>query len=233
MGELHPSPTARQGNVPCDAVTRGLNADLEPYAAAKEVWCRQCGFRCNLERDARGIEEFSGEEITSGNVLSNSSFETWVLGAPSGWTVSGTTVTQETTSGYFDARDDGVSSAKIVRSGSNVSLSQSLSSPSSYAENIVSYGVRMKSLVNSIAKLRLVVNGTNYDSRYNVAGQTWWESFLTVTMPSSVSSISAQVIFDNADGTVYIDSASLCRDGAPTTASVAAGCPHCGSYSYF
>ena len=40
--ESHPSRTARQGNIPENAVTHGVNADKGPFPAVKEVYCEQC-----------------------------------------------------------------------------------------------------------------------------------------------------------------------------------------------
>lgn len=231
--ELHPSPTVRQGNVPSrDAVTHGRHADQGAFPAAKEVYCKQCGFRCNLARDARNINEFAGETITSGNVLSNGSFEEWTAGDPDNWTLSGA-VTQTTTVGLFDWRDGGVSSAAIVRAGSDISLSQVASTPSDFNDNIVSFTARVKSTVNEVIRLRTAINGTNYDSVYNTAQQRFQDITLRVKAPATVSSLTVYILADSQDGTAYVDSSVLTRDGAPTTSSFAFGCPHCTSTSYF
>ncbi len=231
MSDLHPSSTARSGNVPTDAITKGVNADLGPLKAAQEVWCKQCGFRCNLGRDARNVDEFAGETITSGNELTNGSFEDWTAGSPDDWTLSGS-VTQETSVGYFD-KDGGVSSAKVVRSGSDITLSQTMSTPSDFNDNTINFRVRVKSLVNEIIKLRADVNGVSYYSSYNVNQQMYQELCLQVKCPTVVSSLTVYIKADSSDGTAYLDSTILMRSGAPTTAAVVAGCPHCGSYDYF
>ncbi len=229
---LHPSSTARTGNIPSNAVTRGRHRDIGPFSADKEVWCRQCGFRCNLDRDARNVNQFAGETITSGNVLSNGSFEDWTASSPDDWTLSGS-VTQETTSGYYDWRDDGVSSVKIVRDGSSISLIQDASTPSDFNSNTLIFGVRVKSITNGIVRLRVDVNSTSYYSKYNVAQQRFQELSLLVNCSASVSSLTVYILVDNADGTAYVDSATLMRSGDPTTAAISAGCPHCGSFNYY
>ena len=229
---LHPSKTARVGNVPDNAITRGVNADFGPFPASKEVWCRQCGFRCNLARDARGVNEFAGETITSGNELSNGSFEDWTAGDPDDWTLSGS-VTQETTAGFFDWRDGGVSSAKITRSGSDIVLSQVMATPSDFNSNLIRFGARVKSVTNGVIRLRADVNSVVYTSHYNVAQQRFQDIALVVQCPATVSSLTVYIRADSQDGTAYVDSSILLRDGAPTTGSIVAGCPHCGSYDYF
>lgn len=230
--ELHPSSTARVGNIPSNAVRRGLHRDLGPYSANQEVWCRQCGFRCNLGRDERHINQFAGETITSGNVLINGSFEDWTAGAPDDWTLSGS-VTQETTSGYFDWRDDGVSSAKIERDGSDISLSQDAVTPSDFNSNTVIFGVRVKSITSEVVRLRIDVNSIEHYSRYNAAQQRFQELSLLVKCPAVISTLTVKVLADSANGIAYVDSATLMRSGAPTTASVFAGCKMCGSYDYY
>jgi len=230
--ELHPSPTARRGNVPHDAVTVGVHADKGAYPASKEVWCKQCGFRCNLARDARGINEFAGETITSGNELTNGSFENWTAGNPDDWTVSGS-VTQNQTPGYYDWRDNGLSSCQITRSGSTIFLSQAMATPSDFNGNTLIFGARVKCSTNRVIWLRVDVSGTSYYSAYNVAQQRFQELHVLVNCPDTVSSLTVYIQADSEDGTAYVDSCYLSRDGNPTTVAVNAACPHCGSYNYF
>lgn len=232
MGELHPSPTARQGNIPSTAITKGRHRDLGPFSANREVWCRQCGFRCNLDRDIRNIDEFAGETITSGNELTNGSFENWTAGSPDNWTISGT-VTQEQSSGYYDWRDNGSSSVKITRSGSDISLSQNASTPSDFNSNILRFGVRVKCSTADVIRLQVDVNGISYYSVYNRPEQRFQELFVLINCPVSVSSLTVYIKADSADGTAYVDAGMLSRDGNPTSASIGSGCPHCGSYDYF
>lgn len=252
--ETHPSPTARRGNIPSSAVTRGVNRDTGPFSTNREVWCRQCGFRCNLDRDARGIDAFAGETIGKGFTitdhaydvpydgsdrtttdlsveLTNGSFENWSAGSPDDWTLSGA-VTQETSSGYYDY-DGGSSSAKITRSGSDISLSQDASTPSDFNSNFVIFRVRVKSTTNGIIRLRMDINSVSYYSHYNVAQQRFQELSVRVKAPATVSSLTVYILADSSDGTAYVDSAILARNGNPTTAIISAGCPHCGSYNYF
>lgn len=261
----HPSRTAKQGHLPSDdAVSKGINQDIGPYKTTKDVYCRQCGFICNLERDARNIDEFAGETISQGTLvtdhgyrtraqrdtgdeyggderttttlskeLSNGSFEDWTVGALDYWTASGTTISKETTSGYFDDSDDGVASAKIVRSGSDISLSQVMSTPSDFNANTITFRVRVKSSANEVIRLRATVNSVNYDSSYNYAQQNFQELSVTVVCPAVVSSLTVYILADNANGTAYLDQAILARSGNTTTATVSAGCPHCGSYNYY
>jgi len=40
-------------------------------------------------------------------------------------------------------------------------------------------------------------------------------------------------LIDNVNGTAYLDTANLLREGNPTTATVQGGCKHCGSYNYY
>ena len=231
MAELHPSPTARSGHLDSDVVTRGPNADIGPYSAAKDVYCRQCGFPCNLDRDARNIDEFIGETITSGNILTNGSFETWTAGSPDSWTLSGS-VTQVTTAGYFDPSDDGTSSAQITKTSSTISLSQSASTPSDFNGNIVRFRARVKSTTGGVVRLRLTINGTAYYSSYNIAQQRFQELAVTQQCPATVSSLSVALLADDASGTAYVDQCILARNGNPTTPAITSGCPHCGSFNY-
>lgn len=262
--ELHPSPTAKQGNLPSDdVVTKGLNRDIAVYPATKDVYCRQCGFICNTARDLKNIDDFVGEtstrtlsitdhgyptrsEIDSGETyggderatttlsaeLSNGSFENWTAGNPDNWTLSGS-VTQETADGYFDESDNGSSSAKAVRNGSDISLSQVMATPSNFNSNTVIFRIRVKSLTNEVIRLRVAVNSTDYYSSYNRAQQNFQELSVTVICPATVSSLTVYILADSANGTAYLDQAILARSGNQTTASVSAGCPECGSYNYY
>jgi hypothetical protein len=230
--EVHPSPTARQGNIPSDEISRGIHADIGAFRASKEVWCKQCGFRCNLNRDIRNVDDFAGEVLTSTNELTNGSFEDWTGGSPDDWTLSGS-VTQETTAGYFDKADDGVSSAKVVRSGSDISLSQAMSTPSDFNGNILNFRARVKSGSSEVIRLRVDVNGTSYYSNYNVAQQVFQDLTLVVICPVTASSLTVYILADSSDGTAYVDYCTLARNGNPITSTVQAGCPHCGSYNYF
>ena len=232
MGDLHPSKTARHGNVPSSAITKGIHKDVGPFSANTEVWCRQCGFRCNTQRDARNINEFAGETITSGNELSNGSFENWTAGSPDNWTVNAGSVTEETTVGNYDWTDAGSSSAKFTRSGSDISISQAASTPSDFNSNIVIFRVRVKSATNDVVGLRMDINSDFHYSSYNVAQQMFQELSIKVKAPSSVTSLTVYVLADNQDGTAYVDQSILMRDGNPTTVSVTGGCPHCGSFDY-
>lgn len=258
--ETHPSPTARRGNIPTNAVSKGLHKDTGPFSAFKEVWCQQCGFRCNLARDARNVDIFAGETIGKGFTVSdhdyddghtddhdydgsgrttlnlsaeltNGSFEDWTAGSPDNWTVSGT-VTQETASGYYDWRDDGSSSVKITRAGSDISLSQVVSTPSDFNSNFVIFRVRVKSTVNEIIRLRLDINSNTYYSSYNTAGQRFQDLLITAQAPETVTSLTVYIQSDLQDGTAYVDSAVLARNGNPTAVSVQTGCPHCSSHNY-
>ena len=232
MGELHPSATARRGNVPSNAVTKGIHADRGPFSAATEVWCQQCGFRCNTQRDAHGINIFSGETISSKNALTNGSFENWTAGNPDDWTENSGTITQETTSGNFEWSDAGTSSAKFTRNGSDISVSQAASTPSDFNENRVIFRIRVKSLVNGVIRLRMDINGTSHFSSYNVAQQRFQELSISVNAPETVSSLTVYILADNQDGTAYVDTAILARSGNPTTVSSGSGCPHCHSFDY-
>ena len=232
MGETHPSATARRGNVPSTAITKGIHADSGPFSANTEVWCQQCGFRCNTQRDAHGIDVFVGETITSGNILTNGSFENWTGGNPDNWTENSGSITQETTSGNFEWTDDGTSSAKFARSGSDISVSQTPATPSNFNDNRVTFRTRVKCVTNDVIRLRMDINGTSYYSNYNVAQQRFQELSISVNAPETVSSLAVYILADNQDGTAYVDAAFLSRSGNPTTDSVDSGCPHCGSFDY-
>ena len=460
MAELHPSPTARHGYLPSeDVITKGINADIGPFSATKDVYCKQCGFPCNLARDLRNVDEFAGESITSGNYLGstttdsqtvlllhgdgtdgsttftdssasartvtvngnvqidtaqsvfgtgsilfdgtgdylsvadsndwnfgtdnfmvelrarfnslasnqcfisqtsedtlnqisftyvssgdyldvsitssgvevlrfktgalsfsintwysilfsrngntwyiiingesktltkyqgfysatcpnvvgllnigatnsgtanfmngwldeirivkgrasipiftpplnaylinngNGSFENWTGGSPDYWGLSGT-VTQVTTAGFFDPSDDGTSSARIIRSGLSISLNQEIITPSTFNNQHITFRARVKSSTNNVIRLRMDMNGTSYYSSYNIAHQRFQEISISVQAPVTVSSLTVYILADNANGTAYVDQSILARDGNPTTASVTAGCPHCGSFNY-
>lgn len=263
MRNLHPSPTAKQGHLPSEGVvTKGVNQDIGPFRATKDVYCKQCGFPCNLARDARNVDEFAGEtigygfsitdhgyptraEILAGDTyegserttsslsaeLSNGSFENWTAGNPDNWTLSGT-VTKTTSAGYFDGSDDGVSSAKITRNGSDISLSQVMATPSDFNSNTIIFRVRVKSSTNEVIRLRATVNSTDYYSSYNFAQQRFQELALVVICPATVSSLTVYILADNANGTAYVDQAILARSGNPITTDAYAGCPMCSSYNY-
>jgi len=231
--ELHPSRSAKYGHLPSDdVVKKGINADIGSDAT-RDVYCQQCGFPCNLDRDIRGVNEFAGETITEANSLSNGSFEDWTAGSPNNWTLSGA-VTQTTSAGYFDKSDDGVSSAKIERSSSDISLSQSMATPSDFNNNTIIFRVRVKCSSNGVIRLKVLINGiTSYYSSYNTAQQNFQELSVFAQCPVTVSSLTVSILADNANGSAYIDQAILARSGNTTTASVNSGCPACGSFNYY
>jgi len=258
MGNLHPSPTARQGNRISNPVTKGLSKDLGPWKESQEVYCKQCGFACNLGRDARGIDEFSGATIGRGflitdhvydvpytgedrtttdlsNELSNRSFEDWTAGNPDSWTLSGS-ATETTTEGYFDHTDpdEGSKSALITRNGSDISLSQTMGTPTDFNDQAVRFKVKVKCTTKGVVRLRVLVNGTlSYYSGYNRGQERFEDLSLTVKCPATVSSLTVYILIDNVNGTAYLDTANLLREGNPTTATVQGGCKHCGSYNYY
>ena len=249
---MHPSSTAKSGHLDSsDVISKGVNRDIGPFSATKDVYCRQCGFICNLSRDLKNLDEFVGETAGQGFTitdhdydggsrtttslsleLANGSFEDWTAGSPDDWTLVGS-VTQTTTEGYYDPSDGGVSSAAVVRSGSDISSSQAMSTPSDFNGNTVVFRARVKSLTNEVIRLRMDINGVTHYSSYNTAQQRFRELSLTVICPATVSSLTVYVLADNANGTAYIDQAILARSGNPTTGSIRAGCSQCGSYNYY
>jgi len=237
MPELHPSPTARTDARQTNAVLKGRHKDIAAYKATRIVWCRQCGFRCNLDRDTRNLTEFCGDSITSGNAITNGTFENWTGSNPDDWTVSGS-VTQNTTEGYYDDTefDKGgfdSNSLKLVRSGSDITLSQSLSTPSNFNNNIIYFGAKVKCSTLGVVRLSITIDSITYYSRYNRGQQAFESVSMTVKAPSSVSSISVSILADNENGTAYVDSVSLIRPSNPTTAGFGGGCPHCQSFNYY
>lgn len=263
MSELHPSKTARYGNRYAEPITRGRHKDLGPWKEAQEVFCRFCGFACNLGRDSRGINEFVGETVAKGftiddhdyddghhdthdydgtgrsttalsNELSNRSFEDWTAGDPDNWTLSGS-ATETTTEGYYDRTDPdlGSTSALITRSGSDISLSQSPSTPANFNNEYLRFKVRVKCTTKEVIRLRVAVDSSDYYSGYNRGQENFEDLFLTVKCPLSVSSLTVYILADNANGSAYIDTTSLLRNGNPTTATIQSGCPMCGSYDYY
>jgi len=234
MRETHPTSTARSGYRHTDAIYRGRHADIQPYKASRIVWCRQCGFRCNLDRDARGVGVFSGETLTDGNEATNGGFEDWTLGAPDDWTVSGS-VSEETTLIDLTSINETVSSSscKIVRAGSDISLNQAMGTPSDFNSNRIYIRARVKSTVKDIIRLKVTVNSTDYYSSYNRGQQTYEDLSTIIKCPSTVSSLTLYILADSEDGTAYVDNVSIMRSGSSTTASFAAGCPLCTSYNYY
>jgi len=237
MPELHPSPTARTDTRQTNAVLTGLHRDTKAYKATRIVWCRQCGFRCNLDRDIRGLNEFCGDSITSGNAITNGSFENWTGSNPDDWTVSGS-VTQVTTEGYYDKTsfDKGgfdSNSCQVTRSGTDITLEQSLSTPSNFNGNQIYFGAKVKCVTLGVVRLSITINSTTYYSRYNRGGQAFESVSMTVKAPATVSSISVSILADSNDGTAYIDSVSLIRASNPTTSSFGGGCPLCQSFNYY
>ena len=259
MGELHPSPTSRRGNRPANPITKGLNRDLGPYKEAQEVHCKQCGFACNLGRDARNVDEFAGETIEKGFIITdhvydvpydgsdrtttdldyeitNGGFENWTAGNPDDWTETSGTVTEVTTAGYFyndSTNFTGTSSAQFLRAGTTINLNQAIGTPSNFNSNILSFGAKVKCSTKEVIRLRVDINSVAYYSGYN-RGQTRFEDIaIKRTCPATVSSLTIYILADNADGTAYVDDVKLMRSGNLTTAKVQAGCPHCGSYNYY
>lgn len=256
MGNLHPSSTAKRGHRKAEPVTRGLSPDLGPYFEAQEVFCKQCGMACNLGRDARNVDNFVGEASgkytnteqddgsyeqvfseSSANEITNGGFEDWTAGSPDDWTVSGT-VTQNTTDGYYDIvvggeDSQGSSSLQATYSGSTISLSQTMGTPSNFNSNIVRFKARVKCTTKDVVRLKIVLNSTTYTSSYNRGQQRFEDISLVVTAPATVTSLTASVLLDSGTGTAYIDNVLLSRNGNPITTGVSAGCPHCGSYNYY
>jgi len=234
MSELHPSSTARHGYRHTDAIYTGSHRDIQPFRASRIVWCRQCGFRCNLDRDARGIGVFSGETLTDGNEITNGGFENWTAGSLDDWTSSGT-ITEETTNIDKGSINEtlGSSSAKIVRAGSDASLNQAMGTPSDFNSNRIYIRARVKSTVKDIVRLSIVINSTTYCTSYNRGQQVFEDISTTIKCPATVASLTIYILADSEDGTVYVDNVSLLRSGNSTTAAFAAGCPHCLSYNYY
>jgi len=228
----HPSPTAKQGNIYSEPLTKGLHRDLGPYKEAGFVYCKQCGFICNTSRDARNFTEYAGETITSGNYLTNGSFEDWTGSSLNNWTVTGT-VTKTSTSGYFDKTDDGSYSISITRSGSTISLTQSYATPSNLNSKTVSFRAKVKCSTKDVIRLGIKVGSTTYYSNYNRGQEMFEDISVVVICPASVSSIDVYIYADNADGTAYVDSAMLMSNGNATEATGNSGCPHCSSYNYY
>ena len=228
----HPSPTAKEGYLYSEPLTKGLHRDLGPYKEAGFVYCKQCGFIANTSRDARNFQEYAGEVITSGNYLTNGSFENWTGSTLDSWTVTGT-VTKTSTSGYFDRLDDGSYSISITRSGSTISLTQNYATPSNLNSKTVSFRTRVKCATKDVIRLGLKVGSTTYYSNYNRGQQNFEDISVVVICPASVSSIDVYIYADNADGTAYVDSAILMSNGNATEATVSSGCPMCGSGNYY
>lgn len=258
MGNLHPSPTSRYGSRYSEPVTKGVNRDLGPYKEAQEVFCKQCGMACNLGRDARNVDEFSSETVGQGftitdhaydvpydgsdrtttdlsTELTNGSFENWTAGDPDDWTISGS-ATETTTGGYYDNTDPllGSKSALLTRSGSDISLSQTMATPTDFNDQYVSFKVKVKCSTKEVIRLRVLVNTTlSYYSGYNRGQERFEDVTITVKVPAVVSALTVYVLADNANGSAYIDSGILLRSGNPTTAKVGGGCRHCGSFNYY
>ena len=170
--------------------------------------------------------------------MTNCGFENWTGGNPDDWTINSGTVTEETTAGYYDSDSTSVtgsSSAKFVRSGSDISLSQSISSPSNFNDNILNFRARVKSTTKEVIRLRVTINSTDHYSGYNRGQERFEDISLRLICPTSVSSITVYVLADSSNGTAYVDEVRLMRNGSMTTASVGTGggCKQCGSYNYY
>ena len=50
--ELHPD--RGSGEVPCESVTHGLNADFSAYPETSYIRCKKCGFVMNKARHPKG-----------------------------------------------------------------------------------------------------------------------------------------------------------------------------------
>jgi hypothetical protein len=258
----HPSKTAKRGNIRATPIKTGVHADFGPLEEGRYVYCKQCGFPCHLGRDARNVDQFAGETIRQStqvtdhgyldrseqgsgiydgdtrvtsllsNEISNGSFENWTAGNPDNWTVSGS-VSQNSTDGYYDRSDDGLSSLEATRNGSDISISQSPSTPSDFNQNTVRFKARVKCATFEVVRLRIDVNGQSYYSAYNRGQQRFEDVGLSVLCPASVSSITVYILLDSQNATAYIDDCVLTRSGNTATASVTFGCPMCGSTNYF
>jgi len=227
----HPSQTARQGNLYNETVTKGINRDLGPLKEASFVYCKQCGFICNTSRDAKGINEFAGETITSGNLLANGSFENWTGSNLDSWTVTGS-VTKTSTSGYFDKTDDGSYSIKITRAGTTISLTQNDTDVASYSTYTVTFRAKVKCTTKDMIRLAMTINSVTYYSNYN-RGQQMWEDISVVHKSTSlITEVDVYILADNANGTAYVDCSTLMSDGLQTALGATSGCPHCSSYFY-
>ena len=227
----HPSQTAKQGNLYNETVTRGINRDKGPLRESSYVYCCQCGFICNTTRDSKGVNEFSGETITSGNLLNNGSFENWTLTTLDNWTVTGS-VTKTSTSGYFDNTDDGSYSILITRAGTTISLTQNNTDVASYNTYNVTFRARVKCITKDVIRLAMTINSVTYYSNYNRGQQNWDDISVVVKSLTPITSVDVYILADNTNGIAYIDSSTLMSDGYATTADVNSGCPHCGSYDY-
>ena len=221
--EVHPTPTAKQGFLPYTSMRNPRGT----YPESGFVHCRQCGHVVNRNRHGYGIDG-EGNNETDTTLLTDGDFENWTGNTLDSWTITGSTVTKESTRGYFKT---GSFSAKLVRSGSDITIAQTVSTTNTQSQTLEFFAF-VKSVTNSIARLRLNVNGTLYYSAYNIAQAPWQTLFLRVTTPASVTSLSAAVIADQTNGTLYADSLRLYRGKNPVTSVASDGCPLCGSYFF-
>ncbi|MFH1640552.1 MAG: hypothetical protein ABIA66_01175, partial [Candidatus Omnitrophota bacterium] len=130
--------------------------------------------------------------------------------------------------------DLGSTSALLARDGSDISLSQDAGTATDFNGQTIRFKVKVKCSTKGVIRLRVLVNTTlSYYSGYNRGQENFEDLSITVKCPVTVSSLTVYILADNADGSAYLDTASLMREGNPTTATVFGGCPHCGSYDYY
>jgi len=188
--------------------------------------------------EALGYTHYVGSDRTTSslsNELDNRSFEDWTAGDPDDWTISGS-ATETTTEGYYDKTDPdlGSKSALLARSGSDISLSQDANTASDFNGETIRFKVKVKCSTQEVIRLRVLINTTlSYYSGYNRGQENFEDLSITVKCPATVSSLTVYILADNANGSAYIDTASLMRLGNPTTVTHVGGCPMCGSYNYY
>lgn len=228
--ETHPSPTAKQGFLDYRAMRNPGAVDVPESGY---VHCRQCGFVANSARDAKNIDG-DGGSASSTSMLTDGGLENWTGNTLDSWAITGSTVTKETTRGFYRHYVDsaGSASAKLVRAGSDITISGTVSSPSGANGEALWLMAWVKCETNNVVRLRLRINGTDYYSAYNEAQVNWRQLSVRRDAISSISSMSVAILADNADGTAYVDDLLLQRAGSIPTEAVSAGCPQCGSFFY-
>lgn len=65
----------KSGDIESSAVTHGMNAEVTAYSDKKYVHCKQCGFPCHLDRDARSASDRE-KYAENGTNLTDNTFTT-------------------------------------------------------------------------------------------------------------------------------------------------------------
>lgn len=151
----------------------------------------------------------------SPNMLDNSSFELWGRGDDASlhaWDLSGSSATVTRVAGTY-----GRFAARVTRSGSDVTVSQTIPIPIThlYGKDIAVFG-RIKSSTGSMASIR-INDGTDTTSTSQHDGGGDWDEFpATHTVNAdAVGPLTIELRLTDSDGTADFENVVACLDAVP------------------